>query len=106
LVATARTREANGELALPSAPGAVAWCPWASGTPFAVMITPEADEARFADASAASIAAVAVTARDAARALRAAAGEQPYNLLIVSAAEGDDRPFQWYVEIQPRLSVI
>lgn len=106
LVATARDHEGGGELALPAAAGAVAWCPWAAGSPFAMMITPSADEARFADADAASVAAVAVTARDAVRALRAAAGEQPYNLLVISAAEGDDRPFQWYVEIQPRLSVI
>jgi len=106
LVLTAREREGAGDLALPAEAGAVAWCPWAGGSPFGVMITPTANEPRFTDASTESIRAVAITARNVVRALRGTAGEQPYNLLVQSAAEGDDRPFQWYVEIQPRLSVI
>ncbi|MFZ4585522.1 MAG: DUF4921 family protein [Acidimicrobiia bacterium] len=106
VVAAARDHERAGALTVLTTDALVAWVPWASATPYVTNITPTTDCARFADADDGDVDAVALTCRELVRALRAELGEQPYNLLVMSAANGDDRPFQWYVEIQPRLGVL
>lgn len=106
VVEVAREREAGGPQALVVHDRATAWVPWAGATPYITYVAPNADCARLNDARDSDVAAVALACRDVLRLARAELGEQPYNLMVTSAANGDDRPFQWFVEIQPRLLVI
>ena len=54
---------------------------------------------------AAELAGVAVAVRDLLRRLRAVLGDVPYNVVVNTAPSGDERPFHWWLDIVPRLSV-
>jgi UDPglucose--hexose-1-phosphate uridylyltransferase len=91
--------------ALPVPGPAVAWCPFASTSPALVRVAhPDAGN-RFDDAPDRQLAAVAVALRSTLAALRKWLGDPAYNVLVHSAPPGD-RPFHWYVEVVPRVSVL
>jgi UDPglucose--hexose-1-phosphate uridylyltransferase len=101
-----REHEGSGELAIVRRPGAVAWAPWASSTPYESIIAPREDGPTFADASDTAVEEVALAVRDTLRALRDSVGEQPYNVLVHTRPNDRDDDYQWHVHITPRLQTI
>ncbi len=82
---------------------AVAVTPHASRFSWETMILPRRHQARITDAHDHELAAVAVVLVDACRALRAAAADPAYNLVLHSAPPaGED--FHWHLELLPRLA--
>jgi UDPglucose--hexose-1-phosphate uridylyltransferase len=81
------------------------WCPPASTTAYAARVALPAGRQRFDRAAAAELAGVAVAVRDLLRRLRAVLGDVPYNVVVNTAPAGDERPFHWWLDIVPRLSV-
>jgi UDPglucose--hexose-1-phosphate uridylyltransferase len=81
------------------------WCPPASSSQYLLRLAHEAAGECFDRADDPTIGAVALALRDALRRVRAALGDVPYNV-VVHTAPHDARPFHWYVEVTPRLSVI
>ncbi|MFN8037060.1 MAG: DUF4921 family protein [Acidimicrobiia bacterium] len=85
---------------------AVAWCPPAASSPYEMRVAHRSTRARFDEATDVEVGVVAVAVRDALARLLAAAGDVPYNLVVHSAPPGPARFFHWFVEVQPRLTVV
>jgi len=85
---------------------AIAWCPHAASSPYEMRVAHRSTRARFDEATDAEVGVVAVATRDALARLLAAVGDVPYNLVLHSAPPGPARFFHWYLEIQPRLTVV
>lgn len=86
---------------------APAWCPRAGSTPYELRVAPRAAVPRFDEADDGDIGAVAESTRRALAMLGASIGDVPYNLVVHTAAAGPgDRPFHWYIEVQPRTTVV
>jgi UDPglucose--hexose-1-phosphate uridylyltransferase len=81
------------------------WCPRASASKYQCRVAHAASGARFDLAPDDEIDGVAIALRDTVRRLRAVLGDVPYNVVVQTAPLGD-RPFHWYVEVIPRVSVI
>jgi UDPglucose--hexose-1-phosphate uridylyltransferase len=82
---------------------AVTFAPRASRFSWEMHIAPRRCRARLADASADELDAVAIHLGAACRALRAAAADPAYNLVLhTSPSPGED--FHWHVELMPRLA--
>jgi UDPglucose--hexose-1-phosphate uridylyltransferase len=85
--------------------GTAAWCPHAPAAPYEFRAAPIDDVgARFDLASDDDAADLAVVLRDGLARLLATLGDVPYNLVLHTAV--GDAPFHWYVEVQPRLTII
>ncbi len=86
---------------------ALAWSPFASGTPYGMRVAHRSTRARFDEATDAEVGVVAVALRDALSALHALLGEPAYNVVLRSAPP--DRPageFHWYLDVLPRTGVV
>jgi UDPglucose--hexose-1-phosphate uridylyltransferase len=85
---------------------AVSWCPPASWSPFLVRCAlPEAGP-RFDEADDAAIADSALAVRDAIARIQRVLGDLAYNLVVQSAPRDDRRPFHWWVDVIPRVTVL
>jgi UDPglucose--hexose-1-phosphate uridylyltransferase len=85
---------------------AVVWCPPASWAPFlARAALPEAG-GRFDEASDDDIRAIAVAVRDTLAAQKRVLGDIAYNVVIETGPAGDARPFHWWVDLAPRVTVV
>jgi UDPglucose--hexose-1-phosphate uridylyltransferase len=85
---------------------AVAWAPYASGSPYGMRVAHPSTHARFDEANDAQVRVVAVALRDALASLHALLGEAPYNVVFRTAPP--DRPvgeFHWHVDVMPRIGV-
>jgi UDPglucose--hexose-1-phosphate uridylyltransferase len=81
------------------------WCPPAASTSYEMRLALRTPGARFEEVGE-SIEAIALAARDALQRLAAAAGDVPYNLVVVDSPPGTaPDAFHWYVEIQTRIAV-
>lgn len=82
---------------------AVLVCPWASHSPFEIRVVPRRSESNFAapdmDGYAVGMLATAM------KALKARFGTEPQLNLWVRTAPRGAEPFQWHIDIAPRLSV-
>jgi UDPglucose--hexose-1-phosphate uridylyltransferase len=81
------------------------WCPRASTSKYLFRISHAEAGPHFHLASDDLTDAVAVALRDALRRLRTVLGDAPYNVVVHTAPQGA-RPYHWYVEVTPRVSVI
>jgi UDPglucose--hexose-1-phosphate uridylyltransferase len=84
---------------------ALAWCPYASSSPFQLRVAHAGAGPHFDRAAPDVIDAVAHATRDALDGLARALDDPPYNLVVHSAPPSAAR-FHWYVEITPRVSVL
>jgi len=84
---------------------AVTWCPPASSTPFVMRVALPYARQRFDLATDAEIGVLTSALQDALTRLRALLGEVAYNVVVHTAPRGDPRPFHWWVDIVPRVSV-
>ncbi|HOX24920.1 MAG TPA: DUF4921 family protein [Candidatus Krumholzibacteria bacterium] len=82
---------------------AVAWAPRASRFAWELLVAPRGHQARFAGARADELGAVARTLGGVCRALRAVAGDPPYNLVLHTAPVAVE-DFHWHLELLPRLA--
>jgi UDPglucose--hexose-1-phosphate uridylyltransferase len=83
----------------------VIWCPPASPTPFTVRLALAGGGPRFDEAADDETRAVGVGLRDAIARLRRALGDVAYNVMIESAPRDHAEPFQWWVDVVPRVTV-
>lgn len=81
------------------------WCPRASTSKYLFRLSHAEAGPHFHVASDDVVDGLAVALRDALRRLRAVLGDAPYNVVVHTAPQGD-RPYHWYVEVTPRVSVI
>jgi UDPglucose--hexose-1-phosphate uridylyltransferase len=84
----------------------VAWCPPASWSPFMVRCAVASAGARFDLANDDETAAIAVAVRDAVACIERVLGDVAYNVIVNSAPIDDPRPFHWWVDVVPRLTVL
>jgi UDPglucose--hexose-1-phosphate uridylyltransferase len=94
----------DGSLVLEKAP-VLAWCPYASVSPYEVRVAHPLAGARFDQASDDEVDVVAVMLRDVLASLGRTLDDPPYNLVLHSAPPGAPR-FHWYAEIVPRIAVV
>jgi UDPglucose--hexose-1-phosphate uridylyltransferase len=83
----------------------VVWCPRASPTPFTVRLALAEGGPRFDEASDEDARAVGVALANAIASIRRALGDVPYNVMFETAPRDHDGPFQWWIDIVPRLTV-
>ena len=84
---------------------AVTWCPPASSTPFVMRVALPYARQRFDLATDAEIGVLTGALQDALTRLRSLLGEVAYNVVVHTAPRDDPRPFHWWVDIVPRVSV-
>ena len=84
---------------------AVTWCPPASSTPFVMRIALPYARQRFDLATDTEISVLTGALQDALTRLRTLLGEVAYNVVVHTAPRDDPRPFHWWVDIVPRVSV-
>ena len=60
---------------------------------------------RFDNASDGEVRAVALAVRDLLTRLRDVLGDVPYNVVINTPPPDDTRPFHWWIDVTPRLTV-
>jgi UDPglucose--hexose-1-phosphate uridylyltransferase len=84
---------------------AVTWCPPASATPFVMRVALPYARQRFDLATDAEISVLTGALQDALTRLRELLGEVAYNVVVHTAPRDDPRPFHWWVDIVPRVSV-
>jgi UDPglucose--hexose-1-phosphate uridylyltransferase len=96
---------APDDLVVAQAGQVTVWCPRASTSKYQCRVAHSAAGPRFDVTRDDEIDAVAIALRDTLRRLRAILGDVPYNVVVQTAPLGD-RPFHWYVDVIPRVSVI
>ena len=84
---------------------AAVWCPPASTSAYATRCALLNGGARFDRASDDEIALITDTIQGVLHRLAAVIGDAPYNVVVNSAPRGDDRPYHWWVDVFPRISV-
>jgi UDPglucose--hexose-1-phosphate uridylyltransferase len=86
-------------------PGLVAVAPFASREPYETWITPRTSRPSFASLRDGEVRELADLLRDVVAALRQAAGDPDYNLVIHSAPAGEEsKPFfLWHLRVLPRI---
>lgn len=84
---------------------AVTWCPPASNAPFLMRVALPYARQRFDRATDDEIRALTVALQDALTRLRAVLGDAAYNVVVHTAPRDDPRPFHWWVDLVPRISV-
>jgi UDPglucose--hexose-1-phosphate uridylyltransferase len=84
----------------------VAWCPFASTSPFQLRIAHRDAGSRFDDAPDDVVAATARAAHAVLDRLRGCLGDPPYNLVVHTADIVSATWPRWHLEITPRLGVI
>ncbi|MCZ7526879.1 MAG: DUF4921 family protein [Acidimicrobiia bacterium] len=105
LVADQLAEAGEGVLGVLGGP-APAWCPYASALPYEVRVTHRDAGARFDEAGDREVAEVAASVRDVLGRIQRALGDVPYNLLLFTAPRDAAGPFRWFVEIQPRTTIL
>jgi UDPglucose--hexose-1-phosphate uridylyltransferase len=83
----------------------VTWCPPASTVPYAMRCAMPFGRQRFDSASDGEVRAVAVAVRGLLTRLRDVVGDAPYNVVINTPPPDDARPFHWWIDVTPRLTV-
>jgi UDPglucose--hexose-1-phosphate uridylyltransferase len=83
----------------------VVWCPPASIAPYAVRLAIPSSGGRFDRAADEEVAALAAALGDALRRIRSALGDAPYNAVLNTGPAVDTRPFHWWVDVHPRLTI-
>ncbi|HXF37236.1 MAG TPA: galactose-1-phosphate uridylyltransferase [Actinomycetota bacterium] len=95
-----------GERVVAEAGSMLAVAPFASRGPFETWILPSRHRSSFARADDAELADLARVLREVLRALREAAGDPDFNVVVASGSVGDrdQAHFTWHVRILPRLA--
>ena len=84
---------------------AIIWCPPASPTPFVMRVALPYARQRFDLATDDEIGVLSGALHNALTRLRTLLGEVAYNVVVHTAPRDDPRPFHWWVDIVPRVSV-
>jgi UDPglucose--hexose-1-phosphate uridylyltransferase len=85
---------------------AVSWCPSASASPFLVRCALRGAGPRFDLAGDDDVAAAAIAVRDAIAAIQRVLGDLAYNVVVNTGPRDDPRPFHWWIDVIPRLTVL
>ena len=78
--------------------------PFWSGTPYELLVIPQAHEAHLQGSAPADLAAFGRTVRDTLSTLAARLGDVSYNLVFHTAPHHHEGPFHWHVHVVPRLT--
>lgn len=106
LCTTASEERSAGFRMVLEAPRAVVICPFWSGAPYEMLIMPTSHEAHLPRALPGDLVAVGHAIRIALRALRRAAGDVAYNIVLHTAPHGHDGPFHWHAHVLPRVTSV
>jgi UDPglucose--hexose-1-phosphate uridylyltransferase len=85
---------------------AVSWCPPASWSPFLVRCALPGGGPRFDQADDAALAEAALAMRNAIARIQRVLGDLAYNVVVQSAPRDDPRPFHWWIDVIPRVTVL
>jgi UDPglucose--hexose-1-phosphate uridylyltransferase len=105
LVAAAITEARHANLVVADG-DVVSWCPPASWSPFLVRCALVATGPRFDLATDDDTAAVAIAVRDVIACIQRVLGDLAYNFVVNTAPRDDPRPFHWWIDVVPRLTVL
>jgi UDPglucose--hexose-1-phosphate uridylyltransferase len=96
----------QGERVVAEVGSMVSFAPFASRAPFETWILPARHRSSFARADDGELADLARALREVLRALREAAGDPDFNIVVTSgpAADRDQPHFTWHVRVLPRLA--
>jgi UDPglucose--hexose-1-phosphate uridylyltransferase len=97
--------EARAENMMIADADAACWCPPASELAYAARCALPFGRQRFDIATDGEVRAVAVALRDYLARLQVVLGDVPYNVTINTAPAADDRPYHWWIDVLPRLTV-
>jgi UDPglucose--hexose-1-phosphate uridylyltransferase len=89
-----------------SAGGVTVWCPRASTSPFLIRVALADGGARFDEIDDDRARAIASALRDTIARVHDVLGEPAYNVVFETAPPDADGPFQWWVDVVPRLGVM
>lgn len=84
----------------------LAFCPYASRTPFEMYIVPKAHQPGFSGAGAAELAAAAEIVKFTLERLRDRLGDPPYNLYLHTVPFREAGDYHWHMTILPKLSTM
>jgi len=84
---------------------AIAWCPRAPTTPYAARVSLPDASARFDEATDAQVGVLAGALHDIVLRVQAVLGGVAYNLVVQTAPPIHGGPFQWWVDVVPRVSL-
>ncbi len=82
----------------------VAFCPFASGVPYEMLIVPIEQHAHLQNASDGSLAAMGRALRDAVGHLRATIGDVAYNVGVHTAPHQHSGDYHWHVHVWPQVT--
>jgi UDPglucose--hexose-1-phosphate uridylyltransferase len=89
-----------------AADDATVWCPPASTSPFAQRVALANGGPRFDQASDDDIETIAAALCNCAARVHRVLGSPAYNVVVETAPRDHDTPFQWWVDVIPRLNVV
>jgi UDPglucose--hexose-1-phosphate uridylyltransferase len=83
----------------------VVWCPRASPTPFTMRLALADGGSRFDETTDDDARGAGVALRDAIARMRLVLGDVAYNVMIETAPRDHPKPFRWWVDVVPRITV-
>ncbi len=104
LCATVEAEEDAGYRVVFANQHALATCPYWSGMPYEMMVTPRRHNPHLHTADEEDLVAVGVGVREALRHLRSLLGEVAYNVVFHAAPYTSSGPFHWHVHIWPKVT--
>ena len=103
LCATIAAERDAGHRVVADEGGVVVVTPWWSGSPFELLVIPEAHHARFHQTDPACLATTGRVLRNALKRLRVLLGDVPYNVVLHTLPHHADDPFHWHLHVIPRV---
>jgi len=98
---------ASGVRVVAETDGFIAFCPFASKTPFETWILPTSHQSSFGSLTDQDVPALAALVRNVLGRLREAAGDPDFNLVVYSAPDdaAQVRLFRWHLRLVPRITL-
>lgn len=86
----------------------IAFCPYASRSPFEIYIMPKAHSPQFIDLSPSEVESFSRILKEVLEKVKKVLDNPPYNFIIHTApvAEGQSKHYHWHLELMPKLSKI
>ena len=104
LCTTAQAEADAGHRLLLETEGAVAICPFWSGTPYEALVIPRQCTGHLDRATPADLVAVGRILRDTLSCLHGLLGDVSYNLVFHTAPHHSEHPFHWHVHVLPKIT--
>jgi UDPglucose--hexose-1-phosphate uridylyltransferase len=106
LCTTLEAEEAAGHRVVYADERVLVVCPFWSGSPYEMLVLPQAHEVHVTDAAPADVAAVGRALRTVLARLRGCLGTVSYNLVFHTAPHRHAGPFHWHVHVFPRVTSV